>query len=169
MGRQAAEDSLAAVSDLIEDTHLLFITAGMGGGTGTGAAPVIAQMARQAGVLTIGVVSTPWSFEGADCCWMLLLGVGCCRLLATCACWLFVCWLLLLLLLLGVGCCRLLAAGAGCVLLLASCCWLLPLAVAACRWLIADCCCCCCCCCLLAAAGCCCLLCATQLPQLPCH
>jgi len=65
MGRQAAEDSLAAVSDLIEDTHLLFITAGMGGGTGTGAAPVIAQMARQAGVLTIGVVSTPWSFEGS--------------------------------------------------------------------------------------------------------
>merc|ERR1740117_876329 len=64
MGRQAAEDSLAAVSDLIADTHLLFITAGMGGGTGTGAAPVIAQMARQAGVLTIGVVSTPWSFEG---------------------------------------------------------------------------------------------------------
>ena len=79
MGRQAAEDSLAAVSDLIEDTHLLFITAGMGGGTGTGAAPVIAQMARQAGVLTIGVVSTPWSFEGADCCY--LLAVDCCLLL----------------------------------------------------------------------------------------
>ena len=64
MGRQAAEDSLQAVSDLIADTHLLFITAGMGGGTGTGAAPVVAQAARAAGCLTVGVVTKPFMFEG---------------------------------------------------------------------------------------------------------
>jgi len=49
----------------LKDTHLLFLTAGMGGGTGTGATPAIARAAREVGILTIGVVSLPWSFEGA--------------------------------------------------------------------------------------------------------
>ena len=64
VGRAAAEESKDALSDAIKGTDLLFITAGMGGGTGTGAAPVIAKLARDMKILTIAVVTEPFSFEG---------------------------------------------------------------------------------------------------------
>ncbi len=65
VGRAAAEESLDEVMDLIDGCNMLFITAGMGGGTGTGAAPVIAKAARERGILTVGVVTKPFQFEGA--------------------------------------------------------------------------------------------------------
>jgi len=64
MGQAAAEESLSAIENLLEGAHMVFITAGMGGGTGTGAAPVIAKMAREKGILTVGVVTKPFQFEG---------------------------------------------------------------------------------------------------------
>ena len=64
IGTLAAEESLEEVVDALRDSHMCFITAGMGGGTGTGAAPVIAQAARELGVLTVGVVTKPFQFEG---------------------------------------------------------------------------------------------------------
>jgi cell division protein FtsZ len=63
-GRMAAEETLHEVMDHLAGTHMCFVTAGMGGGTGTGAAPVIARAARDAGILTVGVVTKPFSFEG---------------------------------------------------------------------------------------------------------
>ena len=63
-GAQSAEDSLDEIIDQLEDAHMAFITAGMGGGTGTGAAPVIARAARERGILTVGVVTKPFRFEG---------------------------------------------------------------------------------------------------------
>lgn len=64
MGQKAAEESKELIKEVLQDTDLVFITAGMGGGTGTGAAPVIAQMAKEMGILTIAVVTKPFSFEG---------------------------------------------------------------------------------------------------------
>ncbi|MCA0255395.1 MAG: cell division protein FtsZ [Proteobacteria bacterium] len=64
VGRAAAEESLHEIMDHLNGTHMCFVTAGMGGGTGTGAAPVIARAAREAGILTVGVVTKPFSFEG---------------------------------------------------------------------------------------------------------
>lgn len=64
IGREAAEESREEIQAVLEDTDMVFITAGMGGGTGTGAAPVIAEMARKAGALTVGVVTKPFEFEG---------------------------------------------------------------------------------------------------------
>ncbi len=64
IGRQAAEEHRAEIEDALRDTDMVFITAGEGGGTGTGAAPVIADIARTLGILTIGVVTRPFSFEG---------------------------------------------------------------------------------------------------------
>lgn len=64
IGQKAAEESRDAVADIIKDTDLLFLTAGMGGGTGSGAAPIIAKIAKDMGILTIGVVTKPFSFEG---------------------------------------------------------------------------------------------------------
>ncbi len=64
IGRQAADESLSNVLDQLEGTHMLFVTAGMGGGTGTGAAPVIAEAARERGILTVGVVTKPFEYEG---------------------------------------------------------------------------------------------------------
>lgn len=64
IGRRAAEESTDEIIKALEGTNMLFITAGMGGGTGTGAAPVIAKAARQAGILTVGVVTKPFIFEG---------------------------------------------------------------------------------------------------------
>ena len=64
VGRQAAEDHRAEIEDALKDTDMVFITAGEGGGTGTGAAPVVAEIARSLGILTIGVVTRPFSFEG---------------------------------------------------------------------------------------------------------
>ncbi|MEY4756821.1 MAG: hypothetical protein RJA34_1719 [Pseudomonadota bacterium] len=63
-GREAAELAVEDIRAAIEGAHMLFITAGMGGGTGTGAAPVIARVAREMGILTVGVVTKPFSFEG---------------------------------------------------------------------------------------------------------
>ena len=64
VGQKAAEESRTQLSKALEDTDMVFITAGMGGGTGTGAAPVVAEIAREAGVLTVGVVTKPFGFEG---------------------------------------------------------------------------------------------------------
>ena len=64
-GQEAAEESRQELTELLKDCDMVFITAGMGGGTGTGAAPVVAEIARQAGALTIGVVTKPFAFEGA--------------------------------------------------------------------------------------------------------
>ncbi|MBS1063060.1 cell division protein FtsZ [Gluconobacter wancherniae] len=64
IGREAAEEAAEEIGRHLEGANLVFITAGMGGGTGTGAAPVIARMARERGVLTVGVVSKPFQFEG---------------------------------------------------------------------------------------------------------
>ncbi|MDO8250692.1 MAG: cell division protein FtsZ [Rhodoferax sp.] len=63
-GREAAELAVEDIRAAIEGAHMLFITAGMGGGTGTGAAPVIARVAREMGILTVGVVTKPFEFEG---------------------------------------------------------------------------------------------------------
>lgn len=65
MGRASAEESIHDVLKRIGGSHMLFVTAGMGGGTGTGAAPVIAKAAREHGILTVGVVTKPFHFEGA--------------------------------------------------------------------------------------------------------
>ena len=63
-GRDAAEQAIEDIRAAIDGAHMLFITAGMGGGTGTGAAPVIARVAREMGILTVGVVTKPFEFEG---------------------------------------------------------------------------------------------------------
>ncbi len=64
IGRRAAEESEAELREVLKDTDLVFITAGMGGGTGTGAAPVIARYAKEAGCVVVGVVTKPFGFEG---------------------------------------------------------------------------------------------------------
>src|SRR3954467_15019385 len=64
VGRAAAEEAIEAVREQLAGAHMAFITAGMGGGTGTGAAPIIARAARELGILTIGVVTKPFQFEG---------------------------------------------------------------------------------------------------------
>ena len=65
VGAAAAEETIETIVDHLAGSHMCFITAGMGGGTGTGAAPIIAQAARELGVLTVGVVTKPFQFEGA--------------------------------------------------------------------------------------------------------
>ena len=64
VGRAAAEESMAEIERALDGVHMCFIAAGMGGGTGTGAAPVVAKLAREKGVLTVGVVTKPFLFEG---------------------------------------------------------------------------------------------------------
>ena len=64
IGKKAAEESRNNISKALEDTDMVFIAAGMGGGTGTGASPVVADIARESGILTVGVVTKPFSFEG---------------------------------------------------------------------------------------------------------
>jgi len=64
VGRRAAEESMQNIADVISGADMVFVTAGMGGGTGTGSAPVIAQIARDCGALTVGVVTKPFGFEG---------------------------------------------------------------------------------------------------------
>ena len=64
VGRKSAEESRAQISKALEDTDMEFITAGMGGGTGTGGAPIVAEIAREQGILTVGVVTKPFGFEG---------------------------------------------------------------------------------------------------------
>lgn len=65
IGRDAALESAAAIKESLSDADMIFVTAGLGGGTGTGAAPVIAQVAKELGALTVGVVTKPFSWEGA--------------------------------------------------------------------------------------------------------
>ncbi|MBE6716274.1 MAG: cell division protein FtsZ [Ruminococcaceae bacterium] len=64
IGKKAAEESMEAINEVLAGTDMVFITAGMGGGTGTGAAPVIAQLAKDKGILTVGIVTKPFEFEG---------------------------------------------------------------------------------------------------------
>ncbi len=65
IGRQAAEESIEAIRTAVDGADMVFLTAGMGGGTGTGASPVVAQAAREAGAITVGIVTRPFTFEGA--------------------------------------------------------------------------------------------------------
>jgi cell division protein FtsZ len=65
IGEQAAEESAEDITEILKGADMIFVTAGMGGGTGTGGAPVIARLARETGALTIGVVTKPFTFEGA--------------------------------------------------------------------------------------------------------
>jgi cell division protein FtsZ len=67
VGRQLAEESRARIEDALRGAHMVFIAAGMGGGTGTGAAPIVAEIAKQQGALTVAVVSKPFSYEGQKC------------------------------------------------------------------------------------------------------
>ena len=64
IGKKSAEESRSALAQVLEGTDMVFITAGMGGGTGTGAAPVVAEVAHDLGILTVGIVTKPFSFEG---------------------------------------------------------------------------------------------------------
>lgn len=64
IGRAAAEETLGEIEEQIKDSHMVFIAAGMGGGTGTGAAPVVARAAKEKGILTVGVITKPFQFEG---------------------------------------------------------------------------------------------------------
>ena len=66
MGRAAAEEAIDDIAQFLAGSHMVFIAAGMGGGTGTGAAPVIARLAREQGMLTVGVVTKPFQFEGSN-------------------------------------------------------------------------------------------------------
>jgi len=75
VGERAAEEGSITLRRMVKDAELVFITAGMGGGTGTGAAPVVAQIAKSSGALTIGVVTTPFSFEGKRRLEMAMAGV----------------------------------------------------------------------------------------------
>lgn len=65
IGSQAAEESMEKIKELLLDSDMVFVTAGMGGGTGTGASPVVAKMARETGALTVGIVTKPFAFEGS--------------------------------------------------------------------------------------------------------
>jgi cell division protein FtsZ len=67
VGRQLAEESRARIEDSLRGAHMVFIAAGMGGGTGTGAAPIVAEIAKSMGALTVAVVSKPFSYEGQKC------------------------------------------------------------------------------------------------------
>ena len=67
VGRQLAEESRARIEDALRGAHMVFIAAGMGGGTGTGAAPIVAEIAKGMGALTVAVVSKPFSYEGQKC------------------------------------------------------------------------------------------------------
>jgi len=64
VGRAAAEESLSEIKEMLKNSDMVFVTCGMGGGTGTGAAPVIAEIAKEAGALTVGIITRPFSFEG---------------------------------------------------------------------------------------------------------
>lgn len=64
VGAKAAEESREDIMNMVKDADLVFVTAGMGGGTGSGAAPVVAECAKEAGALTVGVVTKPFGFEG---------------------------------------------------------------------------------------------------------
>ncbi len=75
MGRRAAEETREEIANAIKGSDMIFITGGMGGGTGTGAAPVVAKIARETGALTVGVVTKPFLFEGQERMRLALLGI----------------------------------------------------------------------------------------------
>ena len=64
IGKKAAQESIEELKSYLKGINMLFITACMGGGTGTGAAPVVAKLAKEMGILTVGVVTTPWKYDG---------------------------------------------------------------------------------------------------------
>ena len=66
IGQAAAGESLNDIVDILKGANMVFITAGMGGGTGTGAAPIIAEMAKEFDILTVGIVTIPFNFEGKN-------------------------------------------------------------------------------------------------------
>ena len=66
VGAASAEEARARIADALQGAHMVFITAGMGGGTGTGAAPIVAQVAKEMGILTVGVISKPFDFEAVS-------------------------------------------------------------------------------------------------------
>jgi cell division protein FtsZ len=76
IGEQSAEDSLEEIREHLAGAHMVFITAGMGGGTGTGAAPVVARAAREMGILTVGVITKPFHFEGSRRMKLAEAGIG---------------------------------------------------------------------------------------------
>ena len=76
IGRKAIKESQSQVAELLDGSDLVFVTSGMGGGTGTGAAPVVADIARRAGALTVGVVTMPFSFEGPERRAAAIEGIG---------------------------------------------------------------------------------------------
>ena len=76
IGQRSAEETLDEIADLLEGTDMVFITAGMGGGTGTGAAPIIAKASKDMGILTVGVVTRPFAFEGKKRADQADLGLG---------------------------------------------------------------------------------------------
>ena len=70
VGRQAALEDRDRLMDVLEGADMIFITAGMGGGTGTGAAPIVAQIAKEMSILTVAVVTRPFAFEGKNAQWL---------------------------------------------------------------------------------------------------
>src|SRR5436305_1348645 len=76
IGMSAAEESAIEIAEQLDGVHMVFITAGMGGGTGTGAAPIIAKCARERGILTVGVVTKPFHFEGRHRMRLADAGIG---------------------------------------------------------------------------------------------
>jgi cell division protein FtsZ len=75
VGRAAAEEVIEEIRDQLTGAHMVFVTAGMGGGTGTGASPVVARVARELGILTVGVVTKPFHFEGRRRMWLAEFGI----------------------------------------------------------------------------------------------
>lgn len=76
IGKQAAEENRSEIGELLNDADIVFVTAGFGGGTGTGAAPVIAEVAKEKGILTIGIVTKPFMFEGSQRTTIAQEGIG---------------------------------------------------------------------------------------------
>src|SRR5204863_4184419 len=79
VGRRAAEESYDRLKTVLRGSDMVFITAGEGGGTGSGAAPVIARIAREVGALTVGIVTSPFAFEGSRRATQAMQGVGALR------------------------------------------------------------------------------------------
>ncbi len=75
MGRRAAEETREEIANAIKGSDMIFVTCGMGGGTGTGAAPIVAKIARESGALTVGVVTKPFLFEGQERMRLALQGI----------------------------------------------------------------------------------------------
>jgi cell division protein FtsZ len=75
MGRRAAEETREEIANAIKGSDMIFVTGGMGGGTGTGSAPIVAKIARESGALTVGVVTKPFLFEGQERMRLALQGI----------------------------------------------------------------------------------------------